>query len=298
MCGACGCVLEPDTAVFPCPRACGMRGCTIRCAQSHFEQGECPRKDFAIPRFGERFAGVNYPLTMAVALAGGAVQRPLGLMIADNSWDYFSEPGKDALEFLEEDPALRWRHWSPDSFSFTATLRRAGERKGKGKRKGHARLRTENQPWGVDRLSRDDQVIVRQENKMAKRCLKGLEPPRGLRGPATPLRLSPMAHRRGGRNSVTPGLHGLLMFVLLFWGPQGKLDFAVAQLSQSASSVAPPAMPLRPLRGIRGAPVLRAVRPGGDRDRGISLAVLCGVCGCCRRRFEGVDDSALGDGTV
>lgn len=152
-----------------------MRGCTIRCAQSHFEQGECPRKDFAIPRFGERFAGVNYPLTMAVALAGGAVQRPLGLMIADNSWDYFSEPGKDALEFLEEDPALRWRHWSPDSFSFTATLRRAGERKGKGKRKGHARLRTENQPWGVDRLSRDDQVIVRQENKMAKRCLKGLE---------------------------------------------------------------------------------------------------------------------------
>ena len=54
-------------------------------------------------------------MTMAVALAGGAVQRPLDIQIEDNAWDDFLQQGKEALDFLEEDPALRWRHWAPEN---------------------------------------------------------------------------------------------------------------------------------------------------------------------------------------
>lgn len=50
-----------------------------------------------------------------------------------------------------------------------------GQTKGKGDRKRPARFRTEEQPWGVDRLGREDQVRLRQENKMVKRSLRGLE---------------------------------------------------------------------------------------------------------------------------
>eukprot|EP00435_Cladocopium_sp_Y103_P023558 s3031_g5.t1 len=174
-CGACGGPLRPNAAIFPCPRACGMRGCSIRCAQSHFEQGSCSRSDFAVPRFGERFASANYPLTLAVAMAGGAVQRPLGLRISDNPWDFFTEPAKEALEFLEEDPALRWRHWSPDSATFSTCIGREEERQGKGRAKNPGQIRSDRQPWGKEKLSRDDQVKIRQENKIVKRCLKGLE---------------------------------------------------------------------------------------------------------------------------
>eukprot|EP00435_Cladocopium_sp_Y103_P027041 s1014_g6.t1 len=180
-CAGCGRALALEMSqapIFPCPRACGEVGCSIRCSQSHFEMGECGRKSFAVPRFGERFSGKNYPLTTAVALAGGAVQRPLDIEIDDNAWDYFSEPGKEALEFLEEDPSLRWRYWAPESFTFQKSGWRPGVQgpeKGKGRRKGPTRFRTEEQPWGVDKLGRDDQVKVRQENKMAKRSLKSLE---------------------------------------------------------------------------------------------------------------------------
>ena len=168
----------PDAIRFPCSRACGEVGCSIRCAQSHFEMGDCSRRSFAVPRFGERFSVPNYPLTRAVALAGGAVQRPLDIQVEDNSWDYFSEQGKEALEYLEEDPALRWRHWAPASFTFAKSGRPPGHMdgpKGKGKQRGATKLRTAEQPWGIDKLNRVDQVKVRQENKMAKRSLKGLE---------------------------------------------------------------------------------------------------------------------------
>eukprot|EP00435_Cladocopium_sp_Y103_P033001 s3520_g8.t1 len=179
-CVACGQTLEGrEQSVFPCPRACGELGCSIRCAQAHFEAGDCSRKSFAVPRFGERFAGPRYPLTTAVALAGGAVQRPLDLRINDNAWDYFTPQGKEALEYLEEDPALRWRHWSPDSITFMKSCPQASyparTDKGKGKPSKPPKLRTVEQPWGVDRMNRDDHVVVRQENKMAKRSLKGLE---------------------------------------------------------------------------------------------------------------------------
>eukprot|EP00435_Cladocopium_sp_Y103_P047649 s3307_g14.t1 len=183
-CVACGQQLEaPELERFPCPRACGEVGCSVRCAQSHFEMGNCSRRSFAVPRFGERFAGPNYPLTRAVALAGGAVQRPLGLDIEDNAWDFFTEQGKEALEYLEEDPALRWRHWAPDSFTFKKQPEHPVP-KGKGKQRKSVKFRSKESPWGLDRVSRDDHVKMRQENKNGKE-----EPQRG-RGCGPPRRSS------------------------------------------------------------------------------------------------------------
>ena len=176
-CVMCSETLEasPDRAKYPCPRSCGAYGCSVRCSQSHFEFGPCRRMGFAVPRFGERFSGPNYALTKAVALKGGAVQRPLDIKVKDNSWDFFSEPGRNALEHLEEDPALRWRHWGPNCRTFSRARGRPVHVKGKGKIRGPARVRSETQPWGLDRMSRDDQVKVRQDNKMAKRSLRSME---------------------------------------------------------------------------------------------------------------------------
>ena len=176
LCVMCGRDLheDPDRAIYPCPRACGGRGCSVRCAQSHSEMGNCPRKEFSVPKFGERFAGPNYPLTKAVALKGGAVQKPLDLKIKDNPWD-FTEEGKTALEHLEDDPSLRWRHYGHNCRTYSRARGRPIQVKGKGKVRGPARVRSEEQPWGLEKLSRGDQVKVRQDNKMAKRSLKGVE---------------------------------------------------------------------------------------------------------------------------
>ena len=115
------------------------------------------------------------PADEAVALAGGPVQRPLDIRIKDNSWDFFSDPGREALDHLEEDPALRWRHWGPNCRTFSRARGRPITLKGKGKVRGPARVRSEDQPWGLDNISRQDQIKVRQDNKMAKRALSSLE---------------------------------------------------------------------------------------------------------------------------
>ena len=96
-----------------------------------------------------------------MALEGGAVQKPLDLQIEDNPWDFFTEEGKSALEHLEDDPL----HSDGDITGRIVV-------KGKGKA---ARVRSEEQPWGLDRISKSDQIKVRQDNKIAKRSLKGLE---------------------------------------------------------------------------------------------------------------------------
>ena len=166
---------DPNRAIYPCARSCGGRGCSVRCAQSHYEMGDCPWKDFSVPKFGERFSGPNCPLTKAVALEGGAVQKPLDIKIKENSWDFFTEEGKVALEHLEEDPALRWRHYGPNCRTFSRARGRPVMVSGKGQVSGPARVRSEEQPWRLDRISRGDQIKVRQDNKMAKRSIKGLE---------------------------------------------------------------------------------------------------------------------------
>ena len=216
---------DPDRAVYPCPRACGGNGCSVRCAQSQSEMGDCPRKQFSVPKFGERFAGPNYPLTKAVALKGGAVQRPLDLKIKDNPWDFFTEEGKRALEHLEDDPALRWRHYGPNCRTFSRARGRPIEVKGKGKIQGPARVRSEEQPWGLDRVSRADQVKVRQDNKMAKRSIKGLETADeqgGMAGLEHPYESFLWYTEEAERIRQRPGLHVATWLQCCFGGRRTK----------------------------------------------------------------------------
>eukprot|EP00438_Fugacium_kawagutii_P016090 Skav230956 [mRNA] locus=scaffold3010:254098:259942:- [translate_table: standard] len=160
---------------YPCPRKCGEFGCSVACAQAHCNGNSCRRKSFSVCRFGERFSGPNFPLTKAVALEGVSVQKPMDILIKSNPWDFFTPDGKEALETEEEDPALRWRHWGPNCRTFSRARGKPIYVKGKGKIKGPPQIRSEDFPWGFDRLSKDDQVKVRQDNKMAKRSLKGLD---------------------------------------------------------------------------------------------------------------------------
>lgn len=82
-------------------------------------KGDCDRKDFFCPRFGERFSGPNYPLTKAVALAGIAVQRPVDLRMADDPRDILTEEGKQVLEDEECGPNLKASHWGPECRTYS-----------------------------------------------------------------------------------------------------------------------------------------------------------------------------------
>lgn len=95
-CVWCGRALTNDEGrvSYPCPRSCGEMGCSARCAQSHCYSEKCLRKSFSVVKFGERFSGPNFPLTKAVALEGCAVQKPMDILIKDNSWDFFTPRGK------------------------------------------------------------------------------------------------------------------------------------------------------------------------------------------------------------
>lgn len=53
-------------------------------------------------------------------------------------------------------------------------MRVKGKGKGKGKVSGPRAVRSNEFPWGFQKLQKDDSVKVRQDNKMAMRGLKGL----------------------------------------------------------------------------------------------------------------------------
>eukprot|EP00435_Cladocopium_sp_Y103_P024511 s1749_g6.t1 len=166
---------DEGRAQYPCPRRCGVRGCSVACSQAHANSGNCSRKSFSLVKFGERFSGPNFPLTKAVALEGGAVQKPMDILIKNNSWDFFTPEGKEALEEEEEDPALKWRHWGPNCRTFSKARGQPIYLHGKGMIRGPAQVRSAAVPWGFEKLNKDDQIKVRQDNKMAKRALKGLD---------------------------------------------------------------------------------------------------------------------------
>ena len=174
-CGSCGkAVIErEDPRLYPCSRRCGKHSCSLVCAQDH--EGECERGNFFSPKFGERFCGPNFPLTKAVALAGINTQAPLDKLRSDCVWDFFTEPGKKKLENEEEDPELGACHWAPNCRTFSRSRGRPMTVKGKGKVKGPPAVRSADQPWGLAKASKDDQIKVRQDNKMALRSLKGLK---------------------------------------------------------------------------------------------------------------------------
>lgn len=71
---------------LPCPSACGSALCSLECIKRH-RMESCPRKDYPCPRFGERFAGPNAPMSHAVAKVGGIeVQEPtIGIVVMTSS---------------------------------------------------------------------------------------------------------------------------------------------------------------------------------------------------------------------
>ena len=163
---------------FPCPRMCGRQLCSLGCTIWHREDGDCLRKDFYAPVFGERFSGPNFPLTRAVAMAGIAAQRPLDLQLpGGKSWDFFTKGGKEWLNQEEMDPELTAEHWSPNFRSFSMEYEAQGPVRGKGKMKGSRAVRSKEAPWGLDmrRPSKDEVAKVRQDNKMAKKSLARLK---------------------------------------------------------------------------------------------------------------------------
>ena len=160
---------------YPCPRACGMAFCRLSCLKLH--EKKCERNGFYAPRFGERFSGGNCPLTKAVALAGIAVQTPMDKEYAEAPWEFFTDDGKSALEEAENEADLAAAHWAPNCRTFSRARGRPMRVKGKGKGKveGPRAVRSDESPWGLQKLSKDDAVKVRQDNKMAARSLKGLK---------------------------------------------------------------------------------------------------------------------------
>ena len=172
-CCVCGESLPEREWSYPCSRKCGAEACCSQCAFTHFE-GQCSRDAIAAPTFAERFAGPNFPLTQAVALEGIAIQPPLDIKIESYPWDFFTEMGKKKLDSMEKDPNLEATHWAPECKTFSAA-------RGKpivlasGKRiKGPRALRSEELPWGLKQLSKEENIKVRQGNSMAKRSIQGM----------------------------------------------------------------------------------------------------------------------------
>ena len=130
-CGCCGTGfvgMDPQRRVGQCARKCGERFCSALCVAEHSER-TCIRADFFAPKFGERFSGPRYPLTMACGLAGIAIQKPLDKLVPGDPCDILSEKGKARLAEAEADPALKAEHWAPECRTFSrvaACLKRDG----------------------------------------------------------------------------------------------------------------------------------------------------------------------------
>ena len=174
-CGECGKPLDgrEDPRLYPCSRRCGKHACSLMCGQEH--EAGCDRGAFFSPKFGERFCGPNFPLTKAVALEGINTQCPLDKLREGDSWDFFTEKGKKRLDQEEEDPELKASHWAPNCRTFSRSRGKPMYVKGKGKVHGPPAVRSTDHPWGLSKVSKDDQIKVRHDNKMAVRSLKGMK---------------------------------------------------------------------------------------------------------------------------
>ena len=64
-------------------------------------------------KFGERFSGINAPLTEAIADAGIATQEPFD-KDRNEHFDFFTEEGKAILKDMDADPELHAVRWAPE----------------------------------------------------------------------------------------------------------------------------------------------------------------------------------------
>ena len=175
-CATCGSdfrEMNPDRQLYPCPRSCGERFCSVRCCIQHTNE-DCGRKDFFIPRFGERFRGPRFPLTKACGLAGIGLQAPLDKLIKDDPWDILAEPGKERLEKATCDASLKAEHWAPECRTFSRARGKWIELPDGAWIEGPKQVRSEEEPWGFEELLPRDGVAVRQGNVYMRRATKGV----------------------------------------------------------------------------------------------------------------------------
>lgn len=154
---------------LPCPSACGSALCSLECIKRH-RMESCPRKDYPCPRFGERFAGPNAPMSHAVAKVGGIeVQEPYDWY---RGHDFFSAEGKAHLVELEEDPLLAGEHWAPECKLMSRVRGRPITLASGRVIKGPQPVRVANHVMGFPWLAPEMKARLRRSNGMALRALK------------------------------------------------------------------------------------------------------------------------------
>ena len=169
----------PDDGQYPCPATCGATLCSLTCVLARrVDATACPRKEWRIPKFGERFAGRRAPLSHAVAMAGGVeVQPPYDIHFGD---DFFSPSGKVMLQQLTSDPLLAVEHWAPECKLFSRARERPIRLADGREVPGPQPVRDGRHVMGFPWLSADMKAKVRRSNAMVLKALKrGKEDRRG-----------------------------------------------------------------------------------------------------------------------
>ena len=157
---------------FSCPAGCGVVLCSLSCIWNH-RKGRCPRADYTLPRFGERFAGPRARLTHEVARMGGFdVQEPFDYKTGD---DFFSDEGRKKLEDLENDELLAAEHWAPECRLFSRARGKPVKLPSGEVIQGPQPVRDAKHVMGFPWLSAEMKVQLRRSNKMALRGLRRSE---------------------------------------------------------------------------------------------------------------------------
>eukprot|EP00435_Cladocopium_sp_Y103_P049951 s206_g15.t1 len=160
---------------YPCPADCGAGFCSLACVFRHRDidrasSGECPRRTWRPPRFGERFAGERAPLSHAVSLAGHIeVQEPYDLHFGN---DMFTEQGRQELARLMDDEHLFCEHWAPECKLFSRARGRVIRLADGTTVAGPQPVRDARHVMGFPWLSNDMKSRVRKSNNMVLKSLK------------------------------------------------------------------------------------------------------------------------------
>eukprot|EP00435_Cladocopium_sp_Y103_P071663 s228_g38.t1 len=180
-CFQCGRELEAPRS-YPCPSGCGVGLCSLRCIEEH-RDGDCRRKTYVVPKFGERFSGPNAPLSHAVARVGGIeVQPPYDILRGD---DFFSEAGKQKLTELEGDPALACEHWGPECKLLSRARGRPVTLPDGRVVPGPQPVRDAKHVMGFPWADNPTKIALRRSNSMALRGLRRMQGPFGEQRYAT-----------------------------------------------------------------------------------------------------------------
>ena len=164
-----------NRARYPCPAECGAMFCSLACVMGHRDvdrpaAGECPRRAWRPPRFGERFSGPRAPLSHAVALEGRIeVQPPFDLHFG---LDMFTDHGRSELQRLMDDEDLVAEHCAPECKLFSKARGRPITLEDGRTIQGPQPVRDGRHLMGFPWLPHETRARVRQSNNMVLKALK------------------------------------------------------------------------------------------------------------------------------